>query len=207
MSRMINGVFPGILQPNHIVGGCIAIYENAWPNPLDTIKKIEDDCADPNTSSSWLSAETIGEGTQQNARTNLNIGVTHHAQNQKNVTMQNIHNQYYMLLLAATQSYVNQFNIHEALYHEGYNILKYSDGQQYSAHYDGGTDTSRAISALIYLNDDFEGGETEFINFDLKIKPQKGMLILFPSNFAYSHVAHPVTSGTKYALVTWILDR
>jgi predicted 2-oxoglutarate/Fe(II)-dependent dioxygenase YbiX len=33
------------------------------------------------------------------------------------------------------------------------------------------------------------------------------MLILFPSNYAYSHIAHPVTSGTKYAMVTWIRDR
>ena len=44
-------------------------------------------------------------------------------------------------------------------------------------------------------------------NFDIKIKPQPGMLILFPSNFAYTHIAHPVTSGSKYALVTWIKDR
>jgi hypothetical protein len=33
------------------------------------------------------------------------------------------------------------------------------------------------------------------------------MLILFPSNYAYSHIAHPITNGTKYAMVTWIKDR
>ena len=35
----------------------------------------------------------------------------------------------------------------------------------------------------------------------------EGMVILFPSNYAYRHIAHPVTSGTKYAIVTWIKDR
>jgi predicted 2-oxoglutarate/Fe(II)-dependent dioxygenase YbiX len=60
---------------------------------------------------------------------------------------------------------------------------------------------------LLYLNDDYSGGELEFRNFQLKISPKKGMLLLFPSNFAYAHIAHPVTSGTKYAFVTWLHDR
>jgi predicted 2-oxoglutarate/Fe(II)-dependent dioxygenase YbiX len=65
----------------------------------------------------------------------------------------------------------------------------------------------RCISCIAYLNSDYEGGEIEFVNFGVKIKPQPGMLIIFPSNFAYRHIAHPVTSGTKYNLVTWIKDR
>jgi predicted 2-oxoglutarate/Fe(II)-dependent dioxygenase YbiX len=65
----------------------------------------------------------------------------------------------------------------------------------------------RVVSAILYLNDDYEGGHLEFPNFGIKIKPQAGMLILFPSNYAYTHAAHPVTKGTKYALVTWIRDR
>jgi predicted 2-oxoglutarate/Fe(II)-dependent dioxygenase YbiX len=59
----------------------------------------------------------------------------------------------------------------------------------------------------VYLNDDYEGGEVEFVNFGIKIKPQPGMLLLFPSTYPYAHIAHPVTSGVKYAIVTWIHDR
>ena len=72
---------------------------------------------------------------------------------------------------------------------------------------DGGTSMGRSVSALCYLNDNYEGGEIEFVNFKIKIKPLAGMVILFPSNYAYRHIAHPVTSGTKYAIVTWIKDR
>jgi len=32
------------------------------------------------------------------------------------------------------------------------------------------------------------------------------MLIIFPSNYAYRHVAHPILSGTKYAMATWVTD-
>jgi predicted 2-oxoglutarate/Fe(II)-dependent dioxygenase YbiX len=93
------------------------------------------------------------------------------------------------------------------LWHEDYSALKYSEGEEYRAHYDGHTATGRSISALVYLNSNFDGGELEFVNFGIKIKPQPGMLILFPSNFAYQHIAHPIVSGTKYSLVTWIKDR
>ena len=93
------------------------------------------------------------------------------------------------------------------LYHEEYGCIKYATGTEYKAHYDSGTEMGRIISALVYLNDDYEGGELEFPWFGIKIKPKAGMLILFPSNFAYRHIAHPVKSGTKYALVTWIRDR
>jgi predicted 2-oxoglutarate/Fe(II)-dependent dioxygenase YbiX len=65
----------------------------------------------------------------------------------------------------------------------------------------------RTISALLYLNNDYTGGHLEFPNFGIKIKPEPGMLILFPSNFAYRHQSTPVISGTKYCLVTWIRDR
>jgi|TARA_B110000977_G_scaffold22713_1_gene27386 predicted 2-oxoglutarate/Fe(II)-dependent dioxygenase YbiX len=207
MAAMINGFFPGELQPSTIIAGCINVYENAWPTPQKTIADIEDECANPESAVAWFKAETIGAGTFQSARTNLNMGITDLALQQNNQLMQNVHNQFNMMLLASTQSYAQRYDIHDPLMHEPYNILKYSGGQEYKAHYDGGSTTSRAISAIVYLNNDYNGGELEFPNFGIKIKPEPGMLVLFPSNFAYSHIAHPVTDGTKYALVTWIRDR
>ena len=44
-------------------------------------------------------------------------------------------------------------------------------------------------------------------NFSIKIKPSPGMLAIFPANYAYSHIAHPVKTGTKYAIVTWLHDQ
>jgi predicted 2-oxoglutarate/Fe(II)-dependent dioxygenase YbiX len=86
-------------------------------------------------------------------------------------------------------------------------MLRYKGGQQYKAHADGTTADGRSVSAIVYLNNDYEGGEVEFVNFGVKIKPEPGMLLLFPSNYPYTHIAHPVISGTKYAIVTWMKDR
>lgn len=207
MAININGFFPGELNPSTTVGGCIDIFENAWPAPADTIQRIEQQCATPDSGVYWERAGTIQQGSYQSARTNKTIQLSHLANICNNGILQNIHNQFNMLLLATSVPYATRYQINEPLWHEGYNILKYGAGEEYKAHYDGGTNTGRAISAIVYLNSDYEGGEIEFSNFGVKIKPMPGMLILFPSNFAYTHIAHPVTKGTKYALVTWIKDR
>jgi predicted 2-oxoglutarate/Fe(II)-dependent dioxygenase YbiX len=204
---MTIGLFPGELKPDATIAGCINIYENAWPNPLETIAAIEQECLKVDSGVSFHRANTIGQGPFQSARTNLDMGITYSARSSGNKLMKDVHNQFYFLLLAATLPYVEKYGIKEQLHHEHYNLLKYRPGEEYKAHYDGGSDIGRCVSAICYLNDDYEGGELEFPNFNVKIKPEKGMLLLFPSNYAYTHVAHPVTSGTKYALVTWLDDR
>lgn len=85
-------------------------------------------------------------------------------------------------------------------------LLRYKDGQKYDWHSDASyrvEDEShdRVISVVTYLNSDFEGGKTEFI--DGARKPKPGNSLFFPSNWVFAHHAQPVTSGTKYALVTW----
>lgn len=205
MSVFINGFFAGEMKPTTTVGGCIDVFENAWPDPKSTIELIENECLNIDSGVKWSRAGTIGDGINQTKRTNYDLGITSGSYN-GNAVAQDIHNQMYFLLLATTIPYAKKHDI-PTLYHEPYNMLKYSGGQKYDAHADGGTETGRAVSAIIYLNDDFEGGEVEFVNFGIKIKPQPGLLLLFPSTYPYAHIAHPVTSGTKYALVTWIRDR
>jgi hypothetical protein len=207
MALMINGLFPGELTPDSTVGGCIDIFENVWPNPAETIKAVEKECSNSDSGAFWQRAETIGNGPFQHARTNKLLNVTYAGDVGGNPVMQNVHNQYRMLLMAASAPYTIRYGIQEELIHEQYQLLKYGVGEEYRKHYDGSTHIGRAVSAIVYLNSDYVGGEIEFPNFGVKIKPEPGMLILFPSNYAYAHTAHPVTSGTKYALVTWLKDR
>jgi len=86
---------------------------------------------------------------------------------------------------------------------EGYSLLRYTEGGKYSAHVDRGAPNNRVVSGLIYLNDDFEGGELHFPRQELTIKPKPGSLVLFPSFHTFEHASLPIKSGTKYAVVTW----
>jgi Rps23 Pro-64 3,4-dihydroxylase Tpa1-like proline 4-hydroxylase len=89
----------------------------------------------------------------------------------------------------------------------GYEINKYEVGEYYDTHIDDipSKQFDRILSIVIYLNDDYEGGELEFPF--LKYKPTQGSGILFPSNWMYPHKSLPVIKGTKYSLVTWIVNK
>jgi hypothetical protein len=58
-------------------------------------------------------------------------------------------------------------------------------------------------AALTYLNDDYEGGEIYFPDYDLEIKPLPGELIFFPGTQHYMHGVREVLSGNRYALMTF----
>jgi len=81
-------------------------------------------------------------------------------------------------------------------------VGRYSVGGHYSPHADAGA-SERTLSGLLYLNGDFEGGELNFPDQDLTIKPEEGMLVLFPSNYIYAHQSLPLTEGKKYCVVSW----
>lgn len=82
------------------------------------------------------------------------------------------------------------------------NFVRYGEGEFFNTHPDHGPSFTCTLSSVMYLNDDYEGGELWFEEFDLMVKPKKGDHFLFPSNYIYRHKAMPVTSGIKYSAVT-----
>ena len=53
-------------------------------------------------------------------------------------------------------------------------------------------------SSVYYPNDDYVGGELCFPNINLKIKPEKNSLVLFPCE--YLHYVEKITSGNKISI-------
>lgn len=66
----------------------------------------------------------------------------------------------------------------------------------------------RIFTFILYLNDGFEGGRTQFHfgNEIHSVVPEKGKALWFPANQLYVHRGEPVTSGEKYLLTGWIFD-
>lgn len=63
----------------------------------------------------------------------------------------------------------------------------------------------RQVAILLYLNDVEEGGETEFFYQNIKAKPKKGSVIIFPSGFTHTHKGHIPLSDDKYVVTAWLL--
>lgn len=90
----------------------------------------------------------------------------------------------------------------------GYELLRYEEGQEFGEHVDtisGRHEGNRQLTALIYLNDDYQGGETNFSRQGLTVQASAGDVLLFPSNFVYPHSSPPVVGGVKYVIVTWFV--
>lgn len=60
----------------------------------------------------------------------------------------------------------------------------------------------RYCAGVCYLNDEYEGGETFFPNFNIEIKPKKGKVVLFPSNLEHQHGVREV-KGDRYTMPIW----
>jgi predicted 2-oxoglutarate/Fe(II)-dependent dioxygenase YbiX len=98
--------------------------------------------------------------------------------------------------------------------YEPVQFLGYPVGGHYKGHNDGESFNletrqwekimDRDVSFLFYLNDQYGGGELEFYDLGLTIKPKKGMMIAFPSYKDFAHKVHPVTWGHRYTLVSWV---
>jgi prolyl 4-hydroxylase len=63
--------------------------------------------------------------------------------------------------------------------------------------------TSRHLVYMTYLNDVTDGGETEFYHQKLKIKPEKGLTLIWPADWTFTH--RGITSNTqeKYIVTGW----
>lgn len=62
---------------------------------------------------------------------------------------------------------------------------------------------SRYFVVQAYLNDDFEGGETEFLYLNKRINAKKGRVIIFPAGYTHTHRGNPPIGNTKYIITSW----
>ncbi len=84
-------------------------------------------------------------------------------------------------------------------------IKKYHVGDCFDRHVDVGDYQSakRWVAFLVYLNDNFKGGKTEFDIHDRIIEPKTGRVLVFPPLWTYPHSGLPVVEGKKYILTTY----
>lgn len=84
----------------------------------------------------------------------------------------------------------------------GFDILRYEKGQFIGDHVDDRD--PRVLSMSLVLNDAYTGGEFRFWQRkETTMNVPAGCAIMFPPNFMFPHEVLPVTSGKRYAMITW----
>ncbi|MBI1392379.1 MAG: hypothetical protein GC152_06510 [Alphaproteobacteria bacterium] len=100
-------------------------------------------------------------------------------------------------------------------------ILCYGPGQEYRPHFDwlpDGPDVElagqRTTTALVYLNEEFEGGETAFVDAGVSYRGSAGDMLAFRNasadgerDMASRHAGRPVVAGVKWVASQWFRSK
>lgn len=94
--------------------------------------------------------------------------------------------------------YTQQF---EDFIDEKTHIAKFEEGNGMHDHYDSSRPLD--IATLVYLNDEYEGGDIYFPKYKISYKPKPGDLLCFPDNPNFIHGVKPIIKGTRFTLPRW----
>jgi len=179
----------------------VVVLENAVPEEL--CDQILNEYRDGND---WYPS-TISSGTSnKDVRNNDIIGISIAEVIDRNYEVRKeLDTKIFNCTNKAINEYNKKFPLAMIQQDTGYDLLRYKTGGFYVEHTDSFMQQPRAVSCSIALNNDYEGGEWAFWNREKTYNVKKGSIIMFPSNFMYPHEIMPVTSGTRYSIITWFI--
>jgi hypothetical protein len=186
--------------------GKIHYYKNVLDNPAAFIELVEDTDIIINKDSGiekwkWWRKPSDNYGKIKNIKPSI--------MKETSPLLLSINEQLRNALIPTLDHYISIHNnsvAKEFMYgnygHKVLSINKYFTNAELPSHTDSfGDDNSPTLSSVMYLNDDYEGGEIEFKNQNLCIKPKAGSLVIFPSTPPYYHQSKKIVSGVKYMVL------
>ena len=85
-----------------------------------------------------------------------------------------------------------------------YNIYKFRHEDFMKEHHDSGLSPKIKMGAVLYLNDNFDGGELYYPKLDLQIKPIARSLVVHPAGMIYRHGVNKVLNGERFSLAGFV---
>jgi len=82
-------------------------------------------------------------------------------------------------------------------------LVKFEKNFHLSPHIDTLSSEENHIASVYYINDDYEGGEINFPDHNLNIKPKANSLIIFPGNENYLHEVRKIVDKNRYSSAMW----
>jgi sRNA-binding regulator protein Hfq len=189
----------------------IVIYSDVIPDSENLYKDIEEGMA--SAGFTWNAAavkESSDPMVNKKTRDTSTFGIPYKGkvedlaiQSLQDAFLNNVNNLFFEHFDPIEKDYMADYGIFTD-WHDTYGILKYGEGQQFTNHIDDHPSYHRRISTVYYLNENYTGGEINFPRFNVTLKPKANQMIVFPSTYVYNHSVSPVTSGERYAVVSWM---
>ncbi|HEY0962329.1 MAG TPA: 2OG-Fe(II) oxygenase [Pseudomonadales bacterium] len=109
--------------------------------------------------------------------------------------------------LEATRRIGEFYRLTQPIYADTVQLVVWREGLHMPAHADNANPDGsphgmpwRSFSSIVYLNDDYDGGELYFTALDAYIKPTAGMLVAFTAGFHHEHAVLNVAKGERLTM-------
>lgn len=73
-------------------------------------------------------------------------------------------------------------------------------------HFDWAGNNMVRYGIVIYINDNYSGGEIYYPKLNITIKPKKGSMVIHPSTIQYMHGVKKVNYGTRYSMANFVIE-
>lgn len=111
-------------------------------------------------------------------------------------------------------AYISKLYHTNEVYLDYWDLVKWPEGESMEFHADAVrpdlTDHDycgwRTYSVILYLNQDYEGGETVFRDMNQNYRGETGKGLIFPATYDYTHGVNEVAKGTRYTIALWFTD-
>tara|TARA_R110000782_G_scaffold46382_1_gene102450 strand:- start:803 stop:1387 length:585 start_codon:yes stop_codon:yes gene_type:complete len=182
----------------------IKVFYNVIPN--DVLENLIKICKE---SPHFQQAAIVGTGNIDSIDNKVRKAFSWNMENIGVKSLTEVHwtNFLYSVFNKSIENYLKSINTYENYIVNDIQILKYNIGGHYKFHVDNAASIHRTYSCVLFLNDDYEGGDLLFKfpgeSREYKINKQKNSMVVWPSNFLYPHSVTPVTQGERYSVVSW----
>jgi hypothetical protein len=129
-----------------------------------------------------------------------------------NLLDEDLFSEYNKILQQVVNQYTNKYpyssEFHPWSVTERINIQKYNPGGGFHGWHSERTTpvfpaATRHLVFMTYLNDVTDDGETEFWHQKLKVKPEKGLTLIWPSDWTFTHRGIVSNTQEKYIITGW----
>jgi len=91
----------------------------------------------------------------------------------------------------------------ESFFIKGHDFLVEAEGKGMPVHFDDSpeiTEITMHYGVVLYLNDNYEGGEIYYPKLNLQYKPKAGDMVIHPGTEEYSHGVKDISNGKRYVI-------
>jgi len=152
-----------------------------------------------------------GEGAYKHSKNDMQLGLNFGVQNVEKLDNQSPIDTFFNVLQQAYDQYTDQFSIlrNAKITGTAMKMQRTDPGGGYHVWHceqGNGNHAERVLVYMLYLNTlgEDEGGETEFLYQRIRIRPEEGLMVLWPSAFTHAHRGNTVLGNTsKYIVTGW----